>query len=289
MPRPGTPESVRKQMVDLYLRGHTLAGAADAFGMTTKAARNALMKAGVERRVGGNSRGIPYTDLTGRVFGRLTVIGPHAGNLGRAKGSAFLWDCRCECGKLTVVGGGKFGDGHTQSCGCLRIDVNKKMMTTHGMTGTSAYSTWQRIIQRCTNPRCTDWHGYGGRGITICDGLRDSFLRFIKLLGDKPSEQHSVDRIDNESGYFCGVCEECVLHERTMNLRWSTPKDQARNTRASIRITFNGRTQNLKDWSIEKGIRYSVLHTRLCNGWSVDKLLTTPAKKRGQKIGRAHV
>lgn len=53
-------------------------------------------------------------DYTGKRFGQLTVIG-YAGK----KDGAHRWECRCDCGKLTVVGQTRLQSGKTKSCGCL--------------------------------------------------------------------------------------------------------------------------------------------------------------------------
>lgn len=60
-------------------------------------------------------------DLTGRVFGKLTVLGP----AGTVKGNS-MWRCRCECGKETVVRGSGLRTGNTRSCGCLRGRPRKR-------------------------------------------------------------------------------------------------------------------------------------------------------------------
>lgn len=61
-------------------------------------------------------------DLTGKHFGRLTVIrrAPN-GKDGRAK-----WLCRCECGNERIISGKCLRNGHTQSCGCLARDINSE-------------------------------------------------------------------------------------------------------------------------------------------------------------------
>ncbi|TWW11338.1 hypothetical protein LABALGLTS371_05110 [Dellaglioa algida] len=58
-------------------------------------------------------------DLTGKVFGELTVI-KRAENIGGHSG----WFCQCSCGNTTVVASNKITSGHTISCGHLKRDVN---------------------------------------------------------------------------------------------------------------------------------------------------------------------
>lgn len=154
-------------------------------------------------------------------------------------------------------------------------------MKTHGMTNTPECVIWRRIKQRCLNPGCSDWPGYGGRGVVICPGLADSFPRFLAVVGPRPPGRRSIDRADNDGGYTCGACGACLARGWPLNVRWATPSEQMRNTRASIAVTFGGRTQNLKAWAEETGIKYDVLHQRLVDGWTAERALTTPARRRG--------
>lgn len=54
-------------------------------------------------------------DLTGRKFGRLTVLEL----LPERKNGQLIWLCRCECGKTTAVRKRSLIQGSTRSCGCL--------------------------------------------------------------------------------------------------------------------------------------------------------------------------
>ena len=54
-------------------------------------------------------------DLTGKIFGKLTVIE----RAGVTKNGNPTWVCKCECGNETVVSGDSLRSGHTKSCGCL--------------------------------------------------------------------------------------------------------------------------------------------------------------------------
>lgn len=54
-------------------------------------------------------------DLTGKVFGRLTVLE----EAGRRNGRV-LWKCQCSCGNIVEVVAESLQNGRTQSCGCLQ-------------------------------------------------------------------------------------------------------------------------------------------------------------------------
>ena len=88
-------------------------------------------------------------DLTGRVFGRLTV----EGFAGKDRHHNRLWHCRCACGNSTVVRSRCLLMGTTRGCGCLQREFIRQRNTTHGKSDLPEYQAWADLIQRCTNPR----------------------------------------------------------------------------------------------------------------------------------------
>ena len=110
-------------------------------------------------------------DLTGQVFGRLTVRERDGQN---KKGNA-VWKCVCSCGKTKSIVGYSLSQGHVVSCGCFRSEALLRggiklvsINTTHGMTQTKTYKSWQSMKDRCSNPNNVGFHRYGGRGISYC-------------------------------------------------------------------------------------------------------------------------
>lgn len=67
-------------------------------------------------------------DLTGRIFGRLTVLE----DVGRTKRQQVIWRCLCDCGNTVDVITASLRNGGTKSCGCLQKDraseANKKVL-----------------------------------------------------------------------------------------------------------------------------------------------------------------
>lgn len=116
---------------------------------------------------------------------------------------------------------------------------------------TPEYHAWEAMIQRCYNPKHPRYNQYGGRKIKVCRRWKKSFDSFLLDLGPRPSNGHSIDRINNRLGY------------RPDNCRWATAAEQMRNTRKTRNIRFHGRVQCLKDWAKELNINYKTLHSRM--------------------------
>ncbi len=179
----------------------------------------------------------PYNCSGGRTcvgarFGRLVIIERIDGHRRRV---------RCDCGQEKVLKVGYITSGDTRSCGCLRREVTVARSVTHGMSDSREYKIWQAIHDRCENKNCNCFDRYGGRGIVLCANWAASFESFFADMGPRPAGQ-SVDRIDNNLGYNCGHCWECVALGRVANCRWATQKEQARNTRSNRVISIDGET-----------------------------------------------
>ena len=174
------------------------------------------LKRGYSKSCGCVARAKPahnYIDLTGMVFGKLTVL-ERAANPG-SKIAKFR--CLCECGKETVVRAGHLKNGHTKSCGCLSIDAVSNRFTTHGKSKTPTYRSWEAMIRRCTNQKCDAYPWYGGRQITVCDEW-ERFDSFLKDMGERPVGME-LDRVDNYKGYAPDNCRWVTHKENCMNRR----------------------------------------------------------------------
>jgi hypothetical protein len=138
------------------------------------------------------------------------------------------------CGADTTKRAGMIKTGRTTTCGC---GMGK---FTHGLSRHPLYDAWDGMRDRCTNPRATGYKDWGGRGITVCAGWQgapDGFLSFAADMGERPSPSHTVDRKDNDGGYWCGHCAECVRYGRPSNCQWATKKQQALNRRSAAKVT----------------------------------------------------
>ena len=203
-------------------------------------------------------------DIIGKKYNYLTVLAYESNN----KYGAIRLRCRCDCGNETIVLRSSVLSGHTKSCGCLK---NKLQYGLDRRVNKRLYGIWDKMRNRCNNPRNAGYRLYGKRGISVCDEWNrkpDGFYSFfIWSMNNGYAENLTLDRIDVNKGYSPDNC------------RWTTMKVQARNKTNSRMITYNGKTQCLKDWSEELGIKYSILQNRLNSGWSVDKAFTTPKLK----------
>lgn len=185
----------------------------------------------------------------GQRFGRLVVQ-----SLDKISGNKSYWHCKCDCGNTKSIAGHSLKSGKTRSCGCIQKEYvrekARKLNTTHGKAYSKAYMCWGYMIYRCTNPNHKSYSEYGGRGITVCDRWLD-FTNFYKDMGDPPTENHSIDRIDNNKGYYLENC------------RWATTKEQSNNRRNNHLLGIDGRSQTIGNWASELNINYQTLYYRV--------------------------
>ena len=156
---------------------------------------------------------IHIADITGQRFGRLVAVRV----FGKTANGDARWECRCDCGKNTVVKYGHLKSGAVKSCGCWK-EAPKK----HGMTAKGArprvYGIWEGMKQRCSNPNVERYPRYGGRGIKVCQEWADDFETFyIWAMANGYSDDLTIDRINNDGDYTPGNC------------RWVTIADNIRN------------------------------------------------------------
>lgn len=197
-------------------------------------------------------------DLIGLKINRLTVISfSH-----KDKYHACFWNCICECGNKIIRQSSRLKNGSAKSCGCLE----KERKTKHNLCQSPIYKTWNDMIQRCTNIKNNNYKNYGGRGIKICEKWLE-FKGFYEDMGDKP-EGLSLDRIDVNGNY----CKD--------NCKWSTNIEQHNNMRRNVKVTYNGKTQTVSQWSRELGINSRTLHDRLFRAnWDIENAFNKKLQK----------
>ena len=67
-------------------------------------------------------------DMTGKTFGRLTVL-CRAPRPQYYSTKAAFWLCRCTCGREVAVSGLALRNGLTRSCGCLLSETSRRSLT----------------------------------------------------------------------------------------------------------------------------------------------------------------
>lgn len=82
-----------------------------------------------------------------------------------------------------------------------------RVTESHGKTNSKEYKSWQDMKSRCYNIDNVYYSHYGGRGITVCDKWKYSFIAFYKDMGDKPFSKAQIDRIDNDGNYEFENCQ----------------------------------------------------------------------------------
>lgn len=195
-------------------------------------------------------------ELIGTKFGRLTVVSDKGRHWHGSR--RRYWECICLCGKVKIVSETQLVNGYTKSCGCLQREAASRIRKKHGQSKTSEFSIWACMIDRCYRIKNKRWDIYGGRGITVCDKWKQSFSEFLADMGNRPSRNHSLDRIDTNGNY------------EPSNCRWATLLEQANNTRTNLFITHDGKTLSLSDWQRILKFNYSTVRSRIQRGISFE-------------------
>lgn len=152
-------------------------------------------------------------DFIGRKVGLLSVIAftgsrEHNGVMRR------FWLCRCDCGNEREYYSSCLTSGNLSSCGCIPKGPPLK----HGRSKSPEYRVWIGMRNRCHDKKNSRYADYGGRGIGVCARWA-SFENFFEDMGERPTDDHSIDRVDNNGNYEPGNC------------RWATRSVQQHNKR----------------------------------------------------------
>lgn len=192
-------------------------------------------------------KGLAVNVPPGTRFGSYTVVGRATnGRRGRSR-----FQCRCEeCGRLKILSGTDLRSGDHGRCADCRNAKCASERTTHGASTTPEYQCWRGAKQRCFNRNSKAWEDYGGRGVTMCERWRRSFDAFLLDVGQRPSDRHTLDRVDVDGGYWCGHCAQCLGDGRPANCRWVTWDVQGKNKRRRVGASAHASALAAKDAEI---------------------------------------
>lgn len=146
-----------------------------------------------------------FKDITGKTYGRLTVVNFH----GRNKFNKLLWLCECLCGNSCIVSGNCLQREYTKSCGCITHTVKD------GIKGTVEYYLYLGAKRR------SESHNMAF-SITIKDII---IPEHCPILGIKISKGNgvihagspSIDRINPSGGYTPDNI--CVISHRANSMK----------------------------------------------------------------------
>ncbi len=207
------------------------------------------------------SKNVKRVTIVGQRFHLLTVYAL-VGYI-KTRQAISYWLCRCDCGNWNIVARPKLQKGYAKSCGCYRAVATTQTHTTHGMTSTRIYRIWVGMQSRCLDSNCNSYQDYGGRGITVCERWLgfDGFTNFLADMGQPTTDQHSLDRINNNGNY------------EPTNCKWSDKYEQARNNRHNHYLTAQGETYCASQWAEITGIKSGLILARIRRGWSAEEAL----------------
>ncbi len=179
------------------------------------------------------------------------------------------------------------------------------------------FYTWRNIRRRCLNEHDPWFPSYGGRGIKICRRWQKSFRSFLIDMGRKPAPGYSIERKDNDGDYCPENCVWATGKQQQQNTRrnrliefngeslcvteWARRFDlhpmviksrlelgwtikEALTTRpwkrhrSKFTATIGGKTQSIRKWAYELGVRIALVYGRIYRGWSPEDALTKPRK-----------
>lgn len=221
-----------------------------------------------------------HEDITGKSFGLWKVL-RKVNEIGVVR-----WEVECQCDKKSIrlLSRDTLKKGRSKSCGCNSYNIHKERTSTHGMSHGPYYGIWEKIKDRCYNPKQKGYHNYGGRGIQIEEPWKsnpDTFIVWYKdQLNKRPGMvRPQVNRKDNDKNYCEGNCEVLPLRENNFNKRCNTIVDYKGQKVSAARIYY--------DYEMSTkipSITYSAFISRVKKGWDIDLALTTKSDNRGAKL-----
>ena len=210
---------------------------------------------GYNLAVGGGNASKPIKDLTGQIFGRLTVLEFDKNRQGN------YWICQCSCGNFVSVYSHSLLSGATRSCGCYRDDVSKNRVREKSpytkRQNKRIYDVWRCI--RIKEELCADWL---------------DFKQFLKwAVKNHLDTETAVIRINNEEKYSPDNCK--VI-----------PRETFRRNAKAKKYECDGEELTIFEASQRSGIPEEALRSRINDGLSIKEAMEKPYKYGIGKNGR---
>jgi len=160
-----------------------------------------------------------FADLTGRRFGKLTVISFGKIKTTKSGYKKYFWKCKCDCGKEKIIGRGHLLEGRILSCGCLHYKSGngKPLKGYKDIPGPILNRLKQTSIRRKILYNLTPkylWELFIKQN-KICP-LSGMNISFDKEEGKSYKVNASLDRIDSSKGYIKGNVQWVHKHINMM-------------------------------------------------------------------------
>jgi len=156
-------------------------------------------------------------------YNRWTIIEelePHIYPSGETRRKFLV---KCDCG--TIRKNNLLTIRQNMSCGCFHSEQLSDRNRTHNLSSHPLFKTWCDMRKRCKAKEGTkNWEWYGKYNVQVCERWlgEEGFKNFLNDMGEKPSKEYSIDRINVYGNYEPDNC------------RWATPSTQAKNKRNKI-------------------------------------------------------
>lgn len=160
-------------------------------------------------------------DLTGQVFGKLTII-----SMGdRYKYGGYYWNCSCDCGNTIKVSSRSLKIGHTKSCGCLHKEsLSLKRLPDNLTIKNEIYQTYKSRADKKNIEFSLDFTSFVNiieSNCNYCDKPPSNQFKSSILYSNY--KYNGIDRINNDLGYIKGnvtpCCKRCNYAKNDMNIK----------------------------------------------------------------------
>lgn len=218
--------------------------------------------------------GVNKLNITGEVYGQLTAIS----NTGKQNANGcYIWNFKCSCGNLLEreIGNLRSRRHHARCDDCNSKATSERVSTHRTPKNDKVYKSWCKIKERCFNQNDKSYKDYGGKGVTMYSDWVDDFVAYRDHIGNPPDDgfRYSIDRLDNNVGYFPN------------NLRWATYHQQARNKTHQVnnKSGFMGVCWEEKKWPNNKlSTLYANAQWKALDGKTQKKCFSV--KKYGEEL-----